>query len=152
MRPHPRIFKTIKWGGVALTVGLAVLWRMSLTTQYSYSGKKDPSVGVASGCIWLNWFHGIYRDQMATGWRTFPSQVTTQWLGNSPFSRDNTRVVIPIWVLMLLASSATYGAWRLETLARRRARAGKCSTCSYPRTGLAPSSPCPECGAAAPQA
>ncbi|HEX2839474.1 MAG TPA: hypothetical protein VHN77_15260 [Phycisphaerales bacterium] len=61
-------------------------------------------------------------------------------------------MVIPIWVLMLLASSATYGAWRLETLATRRARAGKCPTCAYPRTDLAPSSPCPECGAAAPQA
>jgi hypothetical protein len=57
---------------------------------------------------------------------------------------------ISLWI-PLAASLATCGtAWRLDTLARRRAKLGACPKCSYSRAGLAPSAVCPECGTAAP--
>jgi hypothetical protein len=36
--------------------------------------------------------------------------------------------------------------WAAMILKRRAARAGCCPACAYPRSGLAPDDPCPECG------
>lgn len=44
--------------------------------------------------------------------------------------------------------AATLTAWRLDVLARRRARIGLCAKCHYDRAGLAASTVCPECGTA----
>ena len=63
--------------------------------------------------------------------------------------RSGTVWIVPLWAPFLLAAGATVLAWRLDTLARRRARAGFCPKCGYNRTGLAPGAVCPECGAAA---
>ncbi|MCC7387583.1 MAG: hypothetical protein IT431_02315 [Phycisphaerales bacterium] len=60
--------------------------------------------------------------------------LTPVWPG---FLLD-TAIYTPLWLAMLSA---------LHTLrARRRARRGACPHCSYPRQGLDPQSPCPECG------
>jgi hypothetical protein len=55
---------------------------------------------------------------------------------------------IPTWTLVALAAATATGAWRLDTLARRRARAGLCPACNYDRRGIPAASVCPECGAA----
>ncbi|HVU64865.1 MAG TPA: hypothetical protein VHC70_12870, partial [Phycisphaerales bacterium] len=49
----------------------------------------------------------------------------------------------------MLALLATTTAWRLDTLARRRARRGVnlCPKCGYDRAGIAGDAKCPECGA-----
>jgi hypothetical protein len=54
---------------------------------------------------------------------------------------------IPMWPLIILAGGISAFAWRLDTLARRRARLNHCPTCNYDRAGLPAASPCPECGA-----
>jgi hypothetical protein len=56
---------------------------------------------------------------------------------------------VPLWIPASAAIGATALAWRLDTLARRRARVGLCPKCSYNRAGLAVGAVCPECGAAA---
>jgi uncharacterized OB-fold protein len=56
-------------------------------------------------------------------------------------------VFVPIWVIVAAAQAAAIAAWRLDTLARRRARLNHCPTCNYDRTGLPAASLCPECGA-----
>ena len=56
----------------------------------------------------------------------------------------------PIWSLVLPSLLVTAAARRLDTLARRRARAGLCPKCDYDRTGLTPTALCPECGTPAP--
>jgi hypothetical protein len=58
-----------------------------------------------------------------------------------------TYVGIPIPVAITPILIATAAAWRLDTLARRRARVGHCPTCNYDRRGLPAANPCPECGA-----
>ena len=56
------------------------------------------------------------------------------------------QVGIPLWTFAVVALAITALAWRLDTLARRRARVGYCPQCSYDRTGLAVAAVCPECG------
>ena len=56
---------------------------------------------------------------------------------------------VPLWAPFLLSAAVTATAWRLDTLARRRARVGLCPKCGYNRIGLPPQAVCPECGAAA---
>ncbi len=56
---------------------------------------------------------------------------------------------IPLWVPVFFSLVATAFAWRTDSRHFRRARSGLCVACGYDRTGLAPESPCPECGNAA---
>ncbi len=53
----------------------------------------------------------------------------------------------PIWILVVLTAMPTASAWRLDTLARRRARIDQCPKCNYDRRGIAAGVPSPECGA-----
>ena len=60
---------------------------------------------------------------------------------------------IPVGVLWwnLVLSSLLFalpisGLWVLAAARRRAARRGRCQSCGYPRTGLQPTAPCPECG------
>lgn len=59
-------------------------------------------------------------------------------------------VAVPLWFPAAVALVPTAFAWRLDTLARRRAKLAACPKCSYSTIGLAPSAVCPECGFAAP--
>lgn len=55
---------------------------------------------------------------------------------------------VPAWLLILITGAPAATLWWNDYLsARRRARQGLCPKCGYPRTGLAPSATCPECGA-----
>ena len=50
---------------------------------------------------------------------------------------------MPLWVPALLLAIAV---WRLDTLARLRAKLNLCPKCNYDRAGLAVGAACPECG------
>ncbi len=97
MRPHPRIRKVVKWGGLATC---AVLMAVGVLCRPGWTLNTDPS-------------HTAH---------------------------------IPSWLPFLLAALPTAFSWRLDALATRRAKAGKCPACSYDRAGLARTAPCPECG------
>jgi ssDNA-binding Zn-finger/Zn-ribbon topoisomerase 1 len=60
--------------------------------------------------------------------------------------RGLLRIAIPLWAFAVGPVAATSAAWRLDTLARRRARLNHCPTCNYSRADLPAASPCPECG------
>jgi hypothetical protein len=55
-------------------------------------------------------------------------------------------VIVPLWIpLLLLAFPTTYLFLR-DRRAARLAKTNSCPHCDYNLTGLAPNSPCPECG------
>ncbi|HEX2838132.1 MAG TPA: hypothetical protein VHN77_08405 [Phycisphaerales bacterium] len=159
MRPHPRIRKTIKWGGLTLAVAMMVfaaytaekvwIWTKKGATHYTV-------VIIRNGRAEVN----HWPDQASPPLRagpveftsgTVPTKSVNLGLGEWQFGRF-IGIIVPFWMPALASLVLSGFAWRLDTLATRRAKLGACPKCSYPRTGLAPSAPCPECGAAAPQA
>jgi len=69
------------------------------------------------------------------------------WFGFENYGCLRYSVVIPVWLPEGLVLIPTIAAWRLDSLARRRARFGHCITCGYDRHDLPATSVCPECGA-----
>jgi hypothetical protein len=70
------------------------------------------------------------------------------WMFRKEMDPYGFRLFLPLWFLPLVTLLPTVLAWRLDTLAHRRARLNLCPTCNYNRTGLAPRAICPECGTA----
>jgi hypothetical protein len=68
------------------------------------------------------------------------------WLEKNPGS-PLWWFMVPIWVFVVFALVPTFAAWRLDALARRRARVSLCPACNYNRRGIPAASVCPECGA-----
>jgi hypothetical protein len=84
------------------------------------------------------------------GWRFGVAQPDFPWLYSKQVTGPLTHWEIPLWWPLIVAClAATVGAWRLDSLARRRARLNCCPKCNYNRAGLAPGAVCPECGSAA---
>ena len=82
----------------------------------------------------------------ALGWR-FSRQVY-----GKPNQRggQETHWWIPLWPVPAVSLLVTAFTWRLDTLARRRARLNLCPKCDYDRAGLGVDVKCPECGTAPP--
>jgi hypothetical protein len=144
MKPRPRIRKTIKWGGLALGLLLAGVWvRSEFATEAYITSRLE--AGWDQGCVWMlpgpevNRFRGYVRlanfGPRKRYWRPLISFHSPSWW-----------VIIPLWLPLAPTLLATAAAWRLDALARRRARAGVCPKCDYDRAGLASSAVCPECG------
>jgi hypothetical protein len=163
MKPHPRIRKMIKWGGAAVTVLLVVVWIGSawvgLTLLFGATAVRvescrletghvgGPDLADSSG-VHLQWRMMGY----ATGIRWLKDHETVDWAFRwddfGPPGQELRALYIPLWALVALALFATVLAWRLDTLARRRARLNLCPKCNYDRAGIAVGARCPECGAA----
>jgi ssDNA-binding Zn-finger/Zn-ribbon topoisomerase 1 len=147
MRPHPKIRKTIKWGGVAVTVLLVVVW----------IGSGWCEVGFHSTAWWIMLQHGsLYLERDPTqGWNTawYAYRDVGPWDASArswASLRDHWQCLIGLWIPSLCAALVTAIAWRLDTLARRRERINHCPKCNYDRAGIAAGAVCPECGAGAP--
>jgi len=155
MKPHPRIRKTIKWGGAAVTVLLVVVWIGSGWYSLAWRSK-------GGSCISAN--AGLGRVYLVAPWRTIQSGAPKGWHFAEQGSgfywwRWRVRhddflhsmyVSFPMWVPIVLLGCVCSLAWRLDTLPRRRARLNLCPKCNYDRTGLAADAACPECGATIP--
>ncbi|HMN40148.1 MAG TPA: hypothetical protein PKE29_04835 [Phycisphaerales bacterium] len=146
MKPHPRIRKTIKWGGAAVTVLLVVVWAGSRWWNAGYEADRWV-VGAVGGRLHLSTY-APGSTAILGGWyvlRQARRFEGWQW----GFSHDVFGYLeswaVPMWPLPLLSGASALLAWRLDTLARR-ARLGRCPKCNYDRTGLSPAAVCPECG------
>jgi hypothetical protein len=148
MKPHPRIRKTIKWGGAAVTLLLVVVWIGSGWVSAGRYGFQY-HILIAGGCVIPQWPTGGNGDYPAPGWVcTCHHWHVTRWW---PFLNDSgawVRLYIPIWLLAVMAALLAGTARYFDTLARRRARLNLCPKCGYDRAGLAASAVCPECGMA----
>jgi hypothetical protein len=150
MKPHPRIRKTIKWGGAAVTVLLVVVWIGSGWWGLWWWSKGGDCAAIAMGSAIIG-TQDYPVPANAAGFNVEHSSTTNfrWWLWSAEHTGPTTwQLYIPLWLPMLASLLVSAVAWRLDTLARRRARVGLCPKCNYDRTGLAAGAVCPECGAA----
>ena len=148
VRPHPRIRKTIKWFGAALTVLLVVVWiGNGVYSQFEVASK---------------WFGGAYAWKIEGGGFGFgrfePSPandnvaITSPGSFLIPFLRTSSGgwyCNVPLWIPAALTLIPAGTVWIADSAARRRARMNLCPKCHYDRTGLAGNAVCPECGTSA---
>jgi ssDNA-binding Zn-finger/Zn-ribbon topoisomerase 1 len=142
MKPHPRIRKTIKWGGAAVTVLLVGVWIGSCWLYVVWQSEGKFRVVIASGRVGLM---TIYDTTIMPepGWSISTNPYPMWW---SLSVSEITNIWIPLWLPLPLCGAGTAIACRLDALARRRARLNLCPNCNYDRAGLAAAAKCPECG------
>ncbi len=145
MKPHPRIRKTVKWGGAVVSVLLVVVWIGSGWKYVGWASERGAMVGIGDGYLALGRLGTTY-DAGPPGWRTGPNTDPFGWWFRWVNGAPDWAVGVPLWVLLIPMFIAALIAWRLDTLAHRRARLNLCPKCNYDRTGLAPGAICPECG------
>lgn len=78
-------------------------------------------------------------------WNRLPRWIPMEWRlpGLRASAGGGVLFVVPLWFLTLLSLSS---ALLIHFIEKRRTIPGLCPTCKYSRNGLAPTSPCPECG------
>ena len=153
MKSHPRIRKTIKWGGAAVTVMLAVVWIFGACTYFVCFCKAGAYISMSRGqfCVMrCTPDSNLVHREDNLRWLPLPIQWNFYW-SHSPAKAftSSWTLAVPLWAPVALVLPVTVFAWRLDTLARRRARLNLCPKCNYDRAGLASKdAKCPECGAA----
>ena len=138
----------MKWSGTVLTVLLLVVWVGSAWWIAGVRLVRTGTLGVRYGQVLIAWNepwsiipdygdwypprrHSDPFSWWFDGWRVTAGGVTY------------TRVLIPIWVLVVLVATPTLWLWRCD----RRRQPSLCVKCGYDLRG-ADHEVCPECGAA----
>ena len=169
MKPHPRpprIRKTIKWGkygGAAVTVLLVVVWIGSGWRGIGWRALNRDWITISSGNFkaWHWWPSKVVHTERQPGPYFSTALAGVGWRNPWTFRWESDDwhclVEVPLWTPTVCAALVTTIAWRLDTLARRRAKGGLnlCPKCGYDRTGLVGGkdgggAKCPECGSVAP--
>src|SRR5262245_48095145 len=89
----------------------------------------------------LYWGNALFVHDRVPAWSGWAWWPRFQWA--------NRRYMMPLWIPLVLTALPAGLLWRVEIGARRRGRAGKCTSCGYDRGGLGAGALCPECGASA---
>ena len=153
MKPHPRIRETIKWGGAVATLLLIVLWIGSGWWMVGWMNGKGEEVWLGGGGVRVDTLgppdpDGVMTVTTDRGWVAVGApNFGINWRFYREHNGGFTHTFIPLWLPALLAAVVAIGAWRLDILARRRARITHCPKCGYDRAGIAGEAKCPECGA-----
>ena len=163
----------MKWGGAAVTMLLVVVWiatlwswpfvgipgtwrlraeRGALVLERPFAGVNMWPLEIDHSCTFLKpCCVGYTTTMFGGGWHRARDSV---WLPHFRAERIGGRwwiddFFLPLWIPIFAFGGAGLLAWRLDTLARRRARVGFCPKCNYDRTGLMAGAKCPECGSTA---
>ena len=149
MKPHPRIRKFFKWGGLVVSVLLLVVWVGSAYGWFCYSVRRGYVLDVVRGQFTYMPFQtkSPFRKTRTEWMRASPTGFN--WSAKYERTEYSWYVVVPLWPFVAISIATTATAWRMDTLAQRRKRLGACPACGYDRTGLAANAPCPECNAKA---
>jgi ssDNA-binding Zn-finger/Zn-ribbon topoisomerase 1 len=156
VNPHPtpnRLRKAIKWGkygGAAVTVLLVVAWIWSGWIFAVSPLWRRWSVAGGLGCVFLSREDSMYMSEHLSYWEWNPP-FNRQWgfyfqWGPHYTNRLDRAVQVPLWAFAGAAMVSTLIAWRLDAIASRRERLGRCPKCNYERAGLGMGAVCPECG------
>ena len=138
----------MKWGGAVVSVLLLVVWAWSVPMYMASDGSHWVDCYVRHGLVLVSLHRPATPDPETFAFALGGLNSMPMWLPDAGRSSTVWYLIAPIWFLIALSSFISAFAWRLDTLARRRARIGFCHKCNYSRTGLAPSAVCPECGTA----
>lgn len=143
-----RIRKTIKWGGLFVTVLMVAVCVASVwwSGGWCLTSRHRDAFAVRGGALFI-----VSDENLAAGIdaqcnTVFRYSYPYQWRFDWGFGAGSWAVFIPLWAPILVSALITAAAWRSDLLARRRARTGHCLKCNYNRVGIAPDAPCPECG------
>ena len=151
MKPHPKLRKTIKWGGAALTMLLVAVGIGSGWWTVSWIGRSGIHVGAIYGRLIVRGTNrGSFGGSPGTGWYGGYMESQLGWWFDWRTTPRGWSVEAPFWLPSVISLLVTAVAWRLDTLARRRARLNLCPKCNYDRAGITGDAKCPECGSAAP--
>ena len=150
MKPHPKIRKTIKWTGAAVTVLLVVAWIAGGRVGAYWMCHNGARIGFLRGALLVDWFPSGLRVSgrgLEKGFSLFsePELQSQGWMSVHDRGMGPT-ILVPLWMLAVFALIPTWFAWRRDALANRRVRLNLCPKCNYDRTGLAAGAVCPECG------
>jgi hypothetical protein len=146
MKPHPRIRKTIKWGGAAVTVLLVVVWIVSGSWSLGWTSASGTFVLATAGTV--GWGElGALPPPQSPGWFVQSTRGGWQWwIAEQRGPGGYWAWSLPLaWPAVLTAILCAI-AWRRDMLAHRRTGLNLCPKCDYDRTGLAKGAVCPECG------
>ena len=153
MKPHPRIRKTIKWGGAAVTVLLVVVWIGSewfvVLGSIAYREVRIEHGSVQVGQIPEDLTALVHDEPNRFWWGSYSApnpSFNPWWIVWRDAPRNFPRGSAPMWMCVSAVALPTLVAWRLDALARRRALLNLCPKCNYDRAGLGAGAVCPECG------
>ncbi len=104
-------------------------------------------MGVEQGGIVLGWYDPKVAGRIAGLSVIDMPWFDAVWWFEYRLLKNGWCLRVPLWFVTMIITCPTIFAWWLDFLAHRREKMNSCPSCSYPRAGLAPSSPCPECGA-----
>src|SRR6185295_6367956 len=118
---------------------LVGVWVASVWWQAVWVRSNGNGLIVRSGQLWIvrqrtaingpqppaGWVISAYRPRLRMWFETGPS-----------LHYHYSETAVPLWIFPALLTIPTVIAWRLDTLARRRARLNHCPTCNYDRRGL----------------
>lgn len=175
-----RLRRQVQWWAPILTLIFTAIWLSNLWSEWNITHMATTNlsgfgISGSTACIWHATFESTSIDRPKTGlylntfpprlWETHPFELLptatfTRWQGPSGAPMYKWFIYLPLWLPTMLSLALTFTSWTPEYLAWRRnfllhlhaSSSNHCLRCRYNRTGLAPQAPCPECGAAAPDA
>ena len=148
MAKRAGIRKVVKWGGLAVSVLVAVAWVGSCWYWAMWLTPDKGQIFVQAGRLGFAeplWPLGVRADGLFS---LVQSEHSMQWWFDWGPWRRGQRLELPLWIPLLIVAGATAAAWWADARARRRERANACPACGYDRRGLDVGRVCPECGAA----
>ncbi len=146
MKPHPRIRKTIKWGGAVVTVLLVVVWVGSGWRGARWSDSRwDVSIYEGRFRVFRARIQDVKaRDAAKLQWPLYCHGW--KWNTNWIIIQDLWSIDLPLVWLAAPVLAITFISWMIDIRTHKRGKLNLCSKCRYDRTGLASSAVCPECG------
>ena len=149
-RARTTIRRAMMWIGTALTVTLLALWAAGLNGDQTWR-RGQLYIFTSASLIEFGYSQTVavdvrrYRPYLGRPILALETPVFSVFRFDPNLGGGG--ISISSWLLFAVVGSVAFVPWWLDIRARRRARKiGHCPHCRYDRTGLAPETPCPECG------
>ena len=152
MNKRSRVKSIARWTAWVLAVLLpamwvATIWGSSCAVVTLGARRLQVMVGLEEGTIWegLILYDGHDSTRLWEPHRvaTIPDEWWPRVIGIPPFM---TFVHVPLWIPWIAICGLLGYLCIDRRIERQRRLRQHCEKCDYPRLGLAPDAPCPECG------